>query len=290
MEKNLFGEIVTAIKTERLSDAALSIDKLIEQNPSNPNNYIKKGDILQKNGMYKEAVGAYHKAAALLVTHGFLKKSLVVYKIILRIDPDNKEASDSIEGILSEIQSTKAVPFPPLPEDSEMFQSEPTPAVEVKEDIEQGLDEDIPYIKDNDFFRPFTGKEIKELLSRAEVKYYSDCEMVITEGDSGDSIYVIKDGNTRVVSHIAGRTIQLATLKRGDVFGEVAFLTGRTRTSSVIAEGPVTVYELNRLLIEDMLELRPEIMDYLNDIYHLRVKETLKRAKDGSIARETDTA
>lgn len=325
MKNNLFGKVFTAIKTDKLSDAASSIDKLIDKNPSNPNNYIKKGDVFQKNGDGNKAVEEYHKAADFLLKQGFLKKALVVYKLITRIDPDDAKASANIEKILSELQSPKTVTDmkttpvqdaltemlgPELTSDGgieeidisaggETYGSidddKPDEGISLSaseaEDLKHETDEDALEISRNDFFKPFSNEEVKEIFRMAEVRLYNSRNMVVTEGDSGDSIYVIKDGNANVVSHILGRVIQLATLSRGDVFGEVAFLTGRTRTASVIADGSLVVYELNRLLIENMIEQRPEIMDYLNDIYHIRVKETIKKVKDGNITvtGKTDT-
>lgn len=312
MKKKLFEKIFTAMKSDRMSDAAPSIDKLIDRNPSNPNNYIKKGDIFQKDGMHKEAIEAYHKAASLLINQGFLKKALVVYKIITRIDPENEKASSGIRNIISELQSERADTFtaaPGLPEYSagvpqsvqetlegiegpgigqaeEPFEIErnevsapPVPQSGGAGDIAVGTDEGRFETSDNDFFKPFSNGEVREIFRRADIRDFNASEMVVTEGDSGDSIYVIKDGKATVISHILGKTLQLAVLTRGDVFGEVAFLTGRTRTASVIADGPLHAYELNRTLIEDMIEQRPEIMDYLNEIYHLRVKETLSKAR-----------
>lgn len=304
---------------DKATSSTTAIDELIKKSPSNHNNYIKKGDLLQKEGRFKEAAEAYHKAASLLEKDGFFKKALIVYKIIIRIDSNDKNAVKHITKILEEIQSietTKGSSYvvmeeietqqpDVLPEekpgekttegaeatyedtaytDSPM---EETPSVFEKEAATPAIDEDVSGISDNDFFKSFTGAELQEIFHKAKVSHYTENEFVVAEGNPGDSIYVIKNGSARVVSRILDKDIDLALLTRGDVFGEVAFLTGRPRTASVIASSPLTMYEMDRQLIEGMIEQRPDIMDYLNEVYHLRVKETIKKVTNGRLSKKS---
>lgn len=305
--------------TDKSADAAPAIDELIKKNPSNHNNYIKKGDLLQKEGRFKEAAEAYHKAASLLEKDGFFKKALIVYKIIIRIDNDDKKAVTHINKILEEIQSIETTrgssyvvmeemeieqPDALLEEKPEEETAEgpeatnentagtdstgkATPPEYEKEAAVPDIEEDVSGISDNDFFKSFTGEELQDIFHKAKVCHYAENEMVVAEGNPGDSIYVIKNGSARVVSRILDKDIELALLTRGDVFGEVAFLTGRPRTASVIAYGPLTMYEMDRPLIKSMIEQRPEIMDYLNEVYHLRVKETIKKVRNGRISKKS---
>lgn len=307
--------------TDKSADAAPDIEELIKKNPSNPNNYIKKGDQLQKEGRYKEAAEAYHKAATLLERDGFFKKALIIYKIIIRIDNNDEKAVAHINKLISEIQSldtarvslytVQEAPEPEqpdiMPEEKaegkiiadlgEAYEStacagapiEATPPVYEKAAAspDPDIEEDVSGISDNDFFKSFTGEELQEIFHRAKVSHYAEGEMVVAEGNPGDSIYGIKDGSARVVSRILDKDIELALLTRGDVFGEVAFLTGRPRTASIIADGPLTMYEMDRQLIENMIEQRPEIMDYLNEVYHLRVKETIKKIRNGRLSKKS---
>lgn len=304
--------------TDKSADATPDIGELIRKNPSNPNNYIKKGDLLQKEGRYKEAAEAYHKAASLLEKEGFLKKALIIYKIIIRIDSNDEKAAEHLNKIISEIQSLDTarvslhvVPEAPEPEAPDLMaeakaESKPladlgetyagaayagstiegTPPVYEKEAAAPDIEEDVSGISDNDFFKSFTREELQDIFHKAKVCRYAENEMVVAEGNPGDSIYVIKNGSARVVSRILDKDIELALLRRGDVFGEVAFLTGRPRTASVIAYGPLTMYEMDRPLIKSMIEQRPEIMDYLNEVYHLRVKETIKKVRDGRLSKK----
>jgi CRP/FNR family cyclic AMP-dependent transcriptional regulator len=52
---------------------------------------------------------------------------------------------------------------------------------------------------------------------------YTKGELIIKEGDYGISIYKILNGNVRIFKKIGDHKITLATLGRGEVFGEMTF-------------------------------------------------------------------
>jgi CRP-like cAMP-binding protein len=143
---------------------------------------------------------------------------------------------------------------------------------------------DIPRSEDSCSHFPFLfaslpEDEIKHLIDRVEPQLFSPGQMILEEGDSGDSIFSIKSGHAKVVSHILGKELELATLSAGDVFGEVAFLTGRPRTASVIALDRLEVIEFKKFLLEEIFEKYPDILKKLDDFYQCRVQDTLMKVK-----------
>jgi MFS family permease len=68
---------------------------------------------------------------------------------------------------------------------------------------------------------------------------------IVTQGDAGDAAFFIIDG--RLVAGTPaddGSYRSLATMGRGDFFGEIAALTGSRRTANVVAEEPTTLLEV----------------------------------------------
>lgn len=128
-----------------------------------------------------------------------------------------------------------------------------------------------------DLFVSMSDEDFIGLIGPLILKSYSDNERVVEEGDTGDSIYIVRDGSARVVAHLLGREIELAVLGEGDVFGEVAFLTGRPRTAAVIADGQLSVYELTRSEIDRLIETHPEILARLEEFNVTRVKQTINK-------------
>ncbi len=284
-------------------EALKAIDEIIDEEPENANHYLKKGDICMKAGDKAGSLNAYLRAAWYLNNQGFLRKSLAVYKMALRLDPDNDEANRAANRIMMEIESSartstkewtgvfepgqpsgeaetfemeaeeQAVLLQPVASQDEV--SSGGTVSEETEDPRAGLRGPSP----QGFLSHFTGSEIEEILSRSELRNFADGETVVREGDTGDSIYVIKSGSASVVGHFFGRVVHLENLSEGDIFGEVAFLTGRTRTANVISKGGLEAYELDRLLLEELVERRPEILSQINEIYIKRVKDTIRKVK-----------
>ncbi len=73
-------------------------------------------------------------------------------------------------------------------------------------------------------------------ITRGESEELEQEEVVFREGDTGDTCYVIREGAVRVTrDHTDGRTITLAELRPGDIFGELAMFRGETRSATVEA-------------------------------------------------------
>jgi CRP-like cAMP-binding protein len=61
-------------------------------------------------------------------------------------------------------------------------------------------------------------------------------EAVFHEGDESDTCYVVRSGHVRAVrEHSDGRTLTLATLGPGDIFGELAIFDDERRSATVEA-------------------------------------------------------
>jgi ABC-type lipoprotein export system ATPase subunit len=77
---------------------------------------------------------------------------------------------------------------------------------------------------------------------------YEAGEYIIREGEAADRFYVLVRGEVDVLlQHPGGQEILATRLRPGHYFGEIAFLTGGTRTASVRASpnGPVEVFALD---------------------------------------------
>ena len=152
------------------------------------------------------------------------------------------------------------------------------PAVENLEEFKACLEEKTAESIIPELFSGMPEEEVLHILQDLPLKSFSGKEKVVEEGDSGDSMYIIKSGKAKVIAHLFGKEIELAMLEAGDIFGEVAFLTGRPRTASVIAEGPLEVYEISRLELEGIIDKNPSLLQKLEDFYESRVQDTIRKA------------
>lgn len=118
------------------------------------------------------------------------------------------------------------------------------------------------------------------LLARME--RFSAGRRVVSEGDEAGDIYVVIDGELRVVVDRDGSGMELARLRRGAVLGEVGHFALR-RSASVDAVTPVRLLRFNA---EDLDRLRRRfprtaalVLRNLNRVQAQRLAETTKRLR-----------
>jgi len=78
-------------------------------------------------------------------------------------------------------------------------------------------------------------------------KIYSDGDVIIHQGATGDSMYVIQGGRVEVLQHSDnGEEQHLAFLERGDFFGEMAVFEKETRSATVRASGEARILRIDK--------------------------------------------
>ena len=70
--------------------------------------------------------------------------------------------------------------------------------------------------------------------------------VIFEEGEEGDQMFIIQEGQVKVSRLISGKEQILAILGKGDFFGEMAIVTKVKRTATVTALGPVKLLAFNR--------------------------------------------
>lgn len=105
----------------------------------------------------------------------------------------------------------------------------------------------MPYSpKDILLVRIFHGLEPTDCLQLFEVckrTPLSANTIILKEGEIGASLYAILQGSVRVTKGIRGELEHLATLVKGDCFGEMALLEGSIRTATVTTLEETTLLE-----------------------------------------------
>lgn len=133
------------------------------------------------------------------------------------------------------------------------------------------------------FFAPLQETEREELAEDASMHVFSAGEMIIREGDSGRSIYIILDGRVKVFTRDdAGNELALATLGVGQFFGEMSLVSGKPRSSSVAALELSVLVELSYASMAKVIEQNLAVKEVLEEYHKVRKQDTLdKLAKMG---------
>jgi CRP/FNR family cyclic AMP-dependent transcriptional regulator len=100
--------------------------------------------------------------------------------------------------------------------------------------------------------------ELRSLAQRGVLRTYRKNAVLINEGESGDSLFVLLKGSVKVFAmDESGREITYGTVEEGDYFGEMS-LDGGPRSASVMTLEPCTCAVLSRTDVSEHLVQEPE--------------------------------
>jgi CRP-like cAMP-binding protein len=95
-------------------------------------------------------------------------------------------------------------------------------------------------------------------------RHHAAGAIVLSEGDPGDSIFLLAKGSVRVLvigGH--GRALEIRRLDAPDFFGEVAALSGQPRSATLITVSECELVEIDRWALERLVEARPAVKQIL---------------------------
>lgn len=104
-----------------------------------------------------------------------------------------------------------------------------------------------------------TREDVAEVVEQAEVQSIRAGDAVLTEGDTGNDIYVIRRGSMIVEKSIGGKTVFLNYLPAGSYVGEMALLDGTPRVATVRAAIRSEVIRLPGEAFARLLARKPEL-------------------------------
>jgi len=136
-------------------------------------------------------------------------------------------------------------------------------------------------------FRNLSPAEQQALRKIAIERSFSAGEQIFKEGDTGDGIYVVKEGSVEIsmaINQNVRRTF--AILGPGEMFGEMAVLELKPRSASAIAATPTEVFFIPRQELLPMLGDSPALsLQFLREISQ-RLRDFNRRYIDETIQAE----
>ncbi|MBI3995857.1 MAG: cyclic nucleotide-binding domain-containing protein [Nitrospirae bacterium] len=100
------------IKKSQWDKAIQALDRLAALEPNNAVHRLRAGDYYLKLGATPKAVTAYHQAASVFTEGGFVVKALAAYKMVLRLDPQNKNAHEKMQALHGQARRQTALSQP----------------------------------------------------------------------------------------------------------------------------------------------------------------------------------
>lgn len=126
---------------------------------------------------------------------------------------------------------------------------------------------------------PLTAGQLAALSERATTKNFPRQNVIVSEGDPTDAIYIILAGSVRIfLADHKGKEVTLNVLGQGEYFGELT-LDGGPRSASVMTLEACRFMIIARESLEDVFATHPDFAMHLVHKLISRVRVLTERVK-----------
>ncbi|MBI4228610.1 MAG: cyclic nucleotide-binding domain-containing protein [Deltaproteobacteria bacterium] len=129
-----------------------------------------------------------------------------------------------------------------------------------------------------DLFAELSAESINSLVAKSRIRQFSPATVICREGEYGDTFFAILEGSVEVTINTAGYdNLTLANLKEGDIFGEMAALSGYPRSATVAAKEDLHLLEIPAEVLKDLMKVSPKFKEIIEEKYTVRAVRTYLR-------------
>jgi CRP-like cAMP-binding protein/Fe-S-cluster-containing hydrogenase component 2/thioredoxin reductase len=121
------------------------------------------------------------------------------------------------------------------------------------------------------------------LVGAARIERLEQGKTLFREGDPGDALYLIRNGQVKISKLSAARELVLSYLVAGNFFGETALLPDAPRTATVTAIFPTDLIRLDKADFDRFVALHPELAaSFAGKLEERRIASLIAEAMPGS--------
>lgn len=122
-----------------------------------------------------------------------------------------------------------------------------------------------------------SASQLDDVGRRLKPVRYRQGDLIVREGDPGEDMFFIESGRVEVVQGTGSNTRHLNELAAGDLFGEMALLTGNPRSASVIALTDIDLWSLSHADFDNLVTSYPNLALALGRLLSERLRNTDER-------------
>lgn len=129
-------------------------------------------------------------------------------------------------------------------------------------------------------FRTMPSDVLMALILALETRDYEVGETIVRQGDPGDEMFLIAEGQVDIIVSIGGEPTKVASLGEGDFFGEASLLSGEPRNATVQTTTPTNCLLLSSRDLKKLTLDHPSVKAAIESIYYTRIQENASRTND----------
>ncbi|NMO17004.1 cyclic nucleotide-binding domain-containing protein [Pyxidicoccus fallax] len=291
MNESSLRELGMDLIEERQFERALAVfAEAVRRVPADHRSRMMAARCLAELGERERAVTCYHACAEGLLRRDYLLSAMAACKLALDLMPNERRLKDTLIRVharaVRNAPGRAAVP-PPLPPevlydgkvDTDLMglQGEELSnrAIEVLAAADPGGHADPNSRPPLPLFAELDRDTFLELVGRMAWRRVKPEEVVITEGEPMDRLYVLVAGKAEVTRQQEGEPRTLGFLGGGSIFGEIALVTGAPPTATVTAVSDTEVFEIRREHLNAVAKIHPAVPQVLADFAQQRMTRNL---------------
>jgi hypothetical protein len=126
--------------------------------------------------------------------------------------------------------------------------------------------------------------QLERFVKLMEVKNIRQWTQIVRQGDAGDAMYLVLEGELRVRMMINGKETILATLNAGEFFGDIALFDQGPRSADVVSNKDSVLLKISAASFEKLLTQAPDLaapfLFAIGKTLAARIRADNKRIKD----------
>jgi CRP-like cAMP-binding protein len=144
-----------------------------------------------------------------------------------------------------------------------------------------GSEEKLAVLAEHSLLKSVKPEELVPLAAYASVIHHNARSIIFRQGDPGTSMMAVLSGRVRICSFSSeGREVTLNIVRKGEFFGEIALLDGKTRTAEAVAIEPTDLLVLERRHFLPWLEAHPSVCLRMFNVLCDRLRRTSTQLED----------
>jgi CRP-like cAMP-binding protein len=153
---------------------------------------------------------------------------------------------------------------------------------------ETTISEKIVLLKGIELFESLSVGELAAIGSVVEEVDYPAGEIIIKEGDAGDTLFLMISGEVSVSKDMGGiNEIEIDRMTDGEYFGEMALFEDTTRSVSIRTEKPSAFMVLHKQEFKEIVREYPQIALEICKVLSSRIRRLHKKIEDRDHCKET---
>lgn len=145
------------------------------------------------------------------------------------------------------------------------------------------LTDKILYLKNIEIFADLSVNELAAVASVTEEAAFDEMEMVFREGDIGDTLFLVLEGEVAVIKDCnAEREFELDSIGPGDYFGEMALFGDDRRSATIRVKKNARFLTLNKQELQEIVREYPQIALHVCRVLSMRIRRLHGKISDQS--------